>query len=41
LRDTFALASEHPVEVPGDESPAIEMDDVVEGVIVELRKRGR
>jgi len=40
LRDTLPLASEHAIKVPGDKSPAIEMDDLIEGVIVELRKRG-
>jgi hypothetical protein len=40
LRDTLPLASEHAIGVPGDKSPAIEMDDLIEGVIVELRKRG-
>lgn len=40
LRDALPLASGHAIDVPGDKSPPIEMDDLIEGVIVELRKRG-
>ncbi|MGI5243195.1 hypothetical protein [Dactylosporangium sp. CA-139066] len=40
LRETLPLTSEHAIAVPGDKSPELGMDDLIEGVILELRKRG-
>lgn len=37
-RRSGPLASEHATEVPGDKSPAIETDDLIEGVIVQAMR---